>query len=217
MVVAAHPDDEAIGCGGTIAKHMDDGDQVHVVIMTDGVGARNNLGESERIREKEKNSALGFISPSSIHQFNFPDNKMDTVSLLEVTKKLEAVIDEIKPERIYTHFAYDLNVDHRITYQAVMTACRPQPGEVVKEIYSFEVLSSTEWAGETNNSFSPNYFVDISDYINFKEKLLYKYNDEMRDEPHARSIINILRNNYLRGNSVGVEVAEAFQLIRSVK
>lgn len=217
LVVAAHPDDEAIGCGGTIAKHVSDGDMVHLVIMTDGVSARSIEEISLKKRSTEKQSAFECMSLESITQFDFPDNRMDTVALLDVTQKLEGVLQKIKPDIVYTHYAHDLNVDHCVTYKAVMTACRPQPGQSVKQIYSFEVLSSTEWSAEAAHIFSPNYFVDISPFIDFKLNLLEKYKDEMRDEPHTRSIENIIRNNRVRGNSVGLEAAEAFQLIRAVK
>ena len=124
------------------------------------------------------------------------------------------MVDDIKPEIIYTHHVGDLNIDHAVTHRAVMTACRPQFGLSVKVIYTFEILSSTEWNTPGLSNFSPNYFNDISGYINIKKKPLLEYSFEMREPPHSRSIENILRLNALRGNSVGFDYAESFEIVR---
>ena len=132
-------------------------------------------------------------------------------------KEIESRIVHIQPEVVYTHHVGDLNIDHQITHKAVMTACRPQPGFCVREIYAFEVLSSTEWQTNRVIPFSPNVFIDITKFISIKEKVLKIYSGEMRQPPHSRSIDNTLRLNALRGNSVGVDYAEAFVLVRSVR
>lgn len=214
LVVAAHSDDEAIGCAGTIAKHVNSGDSVHIIFMTNGVSSRLSQGNSEvkRIHSSQRSAEL--LGVTSIQQFDFPDNSMDSVPLLSVAKVVEKAVDEIKPEVVYTHHIGDLNIDHQITHKAVMTACRPQPKFCVKEIYAFEVLSSTEWNTPEYLPFTPNVFADISDYIGLKKQALTVYEEEMRDAPHSRSIINIMRLAAVRGNSVGKAYAEAFMAIR---
>jgi N-acetylglucosamine malate deacetylase 1 len=216
LVVAAHPDDEALGCGGAIARHVDEGDEVHVVFMADGVTSRKKLAE-DGLRERNKAAyesceILGAQSPQFL---GFPDNKMDTVALLDVVQELEKIMDKIQPSIIYTHHDEDLNVDHRITHQAVLTACRPQPENYVNEIYSFEVLSSTEWvAPSAKNTFIPNRFVDISNVIERKIKALNAYAEEMRDYPHSRSIETVELLAKYRGSTMGMKAAESFKIER---
>lgn len=217
LVIAAHSDDEVIGCAGTIAKHVYNGNNVHVIFMTDGVSSRGLQDNSEPRRSQSSQESARLLGVTSIHQFDFPDNRMDSVPLIEITKVIEMSIDKIKPEVIYTHHIGDLNIDHQITHKAVMTACRPQFDYSVKEIYAFEVLSSTEWQTPGYLPFTPNIFVDISHHIEIKKQVLTIYKEEMRLVPHARSIENILRLASFRGNSVGVEFAEAFIALRIVQ
>jgi len=126
-------------------------------------------------------------------------------------------VNRIQPDVIYTNHIGDLNVDHHMTHKAVMTACRPQPGHSVKEVYAFEVLSSTEWQSPGVLPFMPNVYVDITAFMETKRKVLAVYQGEMRLPPHSRSIENILRLNQLRGNSVGLEYAEAFMIVRQIR
>lgn len=212
LIVAAHADDETLGCGGTIAKHVDNGDIVYVIFMTDGVSSRADVDFSGKIVERgcAADKALSILGVKGIHQFNFPDNKMDTVALLDVTQALEKVISEIQPSIIYTHFRNDLNIDHQVTHQAVMTVCRPQSWSSVKKILSFEVLSSTEWNSTTLPQFTPNYIVDISKFWHKKLAALKFYEDEMRKYPHSRSYKCVEALAVLRGATNGFEKAEAF-------
>ena len=216
LVVAAHPDDEVLGCSGTMARHVSDGDKVYVVFMSDGVTSRtcveSNEVEVRKQAAKDASNILGIVQPPRF--LGFPDNRMDTVALLDIVQTLEQVINEIEPEVVYTHHSGDLNIDHKITHQAVMTACRPQPGFFVQEIYSFEVLSSTEWS--TNNPFIPNYFVDISDTLELKISAIKAYNSELRTFPHARSIESIKALAKYRGASMGIRAAEAFKVERLI-
>jgi|APSaa5957512535_1039671.scaffolds.fasta_scaffold27375_3 N-acetylglucosamine malate deacetylase 1 len=218
LIVAAHPDDEVLGCGGTIAKHAECGDKVYVIFMTNGVDSRYNVSSkdiNQRHQSAEKASkTLGVLS---IKLFDFPDNKMDSIPLLDIVQSIEVEIDKFRPEIIYTHHIGDLNIDHQITHNAVMTACRPQPEFCVKEVYTFEVPSSTEWQAPQHLPFMPNMFVDISKQIEIKNIALAFYSDEMRPPPHSRSIKNILRINAYRGNSMGVDYAEAFMVNRILK
>ncbi|XQW85882.1 PIG-L deacetylase family protein [Thalassotalea piscium] len=213
LVVAAHSDDEALGCGGTIAKHTKRGDDVTVVFMTNGVASRlNNLECSTNAvnRKSAAQLALEALGITNFHQFDFPDNKMDTVALLDVTQAVESVISICKPDTIYTHFGHDLNIDHCVTNKAVLTACRPQLWSSVRKILSFEVLSSTEWNSPSINAFRPNYIVDISDFWDEKLAALQCYQEEMRDFPHSRSYQCVEALATLRGATHGFSKAEAF-------
>ncbi len=217
LIVAAHSDDEALGCAGVIAKHVAKGDNVHVLFMTDGVSSRVAGKNDAEERLTDAQNVAQVLGISTFTNLNFPDNQMDSIPLLDIVKKVENKISEIRPEVIYTHHIGDLNIDHQITHKAVVTACRPQPSFCVKEIYTFEVLSSTEWQTPGIEPFCPNVFVDITDYIEIKKQVLKVYSEEMRQPPHSRSIDNTIRLNSLRGNSVGVDYAEAFVLLRSLQ
>lgn len=218
LVVAAHADDEVLGCGGTIARHVAEGDVVHVVFMADGVGSRG-AGESNQHQRRNlaRDEALQILGVSECNALDFPDNRMDSVPLLYVVQALEPIIEQVQPTRVYTHHHGDLNVDHRVTNQAVLTACRPMPGSSVREILTFEVMSSTEWATPSVAPFVPNTFVDISNYLPKKLGALAAYDIEMRPVPHSRSIAHVEALARHRGNCVGLEVAEAFEVVRIVE
>ena len=220
IIFAAHPDDEILGVGGTVARHMSEGDAVSIVIMATGLASRGEVGDDELNALKntaiEANGVLG-VKKENIFFEGLPDNQMDTVSQLEINKRVEFYIDKIRPNIVYTHHAGDLNIDHRRTHEAVMTACRPIPGQCVKKILCFETVSSTEWAGYGFSPFLPNYFIDISKIINLKNKALELYKTEMKNSPHSRSLQNIKNLAGFRGNSVGVEFAESFVLAREIK
>lgn len=216
LVIAAHADDEVLGCGGTIACHVAKGDNVKIVFMADGVGSR---GDKSTLLQREKAAcdAAEVLGASTPVFLGFPDNKMDSTPLLDIVQKLEAVIKDVKPSIIYTHYAGDLNVDHEITHRAVLTACRPQPDFCVKEIYSFEVLSSTEWNKSSHGVFDPMMIVDISNSFDRKMAALKKYDMEMRTFPHARSYESVEALATYRGASFGFSKAEAFVVNRVLK
>lgn len=217
LVIAAHSDDETLGCGGTISKFVSEGYDVGVVFLTDGVGSRNDCEEEPvKIRERASISAVERLGAKIVRQFSFPDNELDSIPLIKIVKALEDVISSIKPSVIFTHFANDLNVDHRITNQAVMTACRPQSSCSVREIYAFEVLSSTEWASKVNLHFIPQLIIDVSEHWHKKLSALECYKDEMREFPHSRSFEAIDALGTLRGATHGVDKAEAFFVERII-
>jgi LmbE family N-acetylglucosaminyl deacetylase len=211
LVIAAHPDDEVLGCGGTILNHTSNGDEVYLLTMTDGESSRHSQKVQGRVSSLEKCcEKLGINSFASL---DFPDNAMDSISLLEITKKIEDCIRRFSPDLIYTHHAYDLNIDHQKVFEATITACRPQPGCSVKEIRCFEVLSSTSWS---KNSFMPNLFVDISKFFDQKIEALKFYDSEMREWPHERSYHGVKVLAERRGCEVGVAKAEAFYIFRKI-
>lgn len=217
LVVAAHSDDEALGCGGTIARHAAEGDTVYTVFLADGVSSRQGAGvEALQSRNHASEEARHILGIHKCYYLGLPDNRLDSLPLIEVIQPLEKVIAEVKPHTIYTHHYGDLNVDHRIAHQAVMTACRPQPGSSVRSILTFEVMSSTEWNSAGAAPFLPTVYSDISAYLPTKLAALQAYAEEMRETPHSRSIrhLEVLARHH--GACVGLEAAEAFMLMRAI-
>lgn len=220
LVVAAHPDDEVLGCGGTIARHADEGDIVHVLFLADGVSARGEASAkaARAGREKEAHSAAAVLGVKRVDFLGLPDNRLDGLDLLDIVQSVERVVREFRPSVIYTHHGGDLNVDHRIAHQAVLTACRPQPGEPVFRILCFETLSSTEWGGPAiGPAFHPTWFVSIEAQLTRKIDALRKYSEELRSFPHARSIEAVEALARLRGCACGMQAAESFILHREIK
>jgi LmbE family N-acetylglucosaminyl deacetylase len=213
LVVAAHPDDEVLGCGGTIARYAAAGDDVNILIVAEGATSRDDTN-SEMVAALKQCAAkaalmLGAKPPIML---GLPDNRLDSMDRLDVIKAIERHIEEIGPNTVYTHHGGDLNIDHRIVYEAVITACRPVPGSSVRQIFSFETVSSTEWATPSiGHAFSANHYVQISDQMETKIRAIQAYETEMRPFPHARSLESVKTVARLRGSQVGVEEAEAFQ------
>jgi len=218
LVVAAHPDDETLGCGGTIARHVSQGDEVGIITLTNGVSARTGVAKKDLInREEAAKKAIDLLGAKWIGRGNFCDNGMDKTPLLEIIKYIESFKETFYPDIIYSHTAQDLNVDHRVVTTAVLTAFRPQPEETYKEIRLFEVPSSTDFTTESlHGIFTPNLFIDIQDFINIKIEALNFYDEEMREYPHTRSYMNIETVAKYRGASVGIPYAEAFQIVRRI-
>jgi len=206
LVVAAHGDDETLGAGGVMARHVRSGDTVHALILSRGGTSRNGVDLSliDKIHESTLNAAkiIGFIPRWE----NFPDQLFDTVSQLEINKTVERHIKEINPNIIYTHHN-DLNLDHRITHDAVVVATRTKRINV----HCFEVPSSTELS---ETPFMPNYWVDITSTLDLKKRACLCYNSEMRESPHARSLEYIEALATIRGGQANVKYAEAFSTVK---
>ncbi|MDE5825615.1 MAG: PIG-L family deacetylase [Lachnospiraceae bacterium] len=221
LVVAAHPDDEILGVGGTVARHVAEGDVVYAYILGEGQTSRGTHREDtdrEVVEELHQNTlesaeAVGF---QNVFFADFPDNRFDDVDLLDIVKAVEQKIQELQPQIIYTHYSGDLNVDHQYTARAVLTATRPIGDYSVEEIYAFETLSSTEWNFDysVQSAFCPNVFVDISDYYDKKEQAMNCYVSELCSFPHPRSLTGMDVLSKTRGMAAGMERAEAFMLIR---
>jgi LmbE family N-acetylglucosaminyl deacetylase len=224
LVAAAHPDDELLGCAGTIARHAAAGDRVDILIFAEGATSRDAVRDSasrgneiERLRQSAGEAAriLGAQPPRFL---GFPDNRMDSHEILDVTKATESAIAEIEPAIVYTHHGGDLNRDHRIVHEAVVTACRPLPGRRFVRLLAFETLSSSEWASESiGPPFRPRHFVDISPYLELKLRALASYAAEMRVFPHPRSPGAVDALARLRGSQVGLAAAEAFDVIFDIE
>jgi len=233
LVIAAHPDDEILGMGGTIQKYTKNGDSVKIIIMATGITSRRstNFKSSTKYKidkkiEKEmlvqvnelrshSKKAAKIVGVQDIEFMDFPDNEMDLVSNLEVTKKIEETIQNFNPEIVYTHSSHDVNVDHRILYNATLTATRPTPRCKVKEVISFEIPSSTEWYFPSK--FSPNIFVDIEKELHQKIKAVEEFKTELRNYPHPRSTkaLEMIAGRW--GVVSGFKAAEAFCLVRQLK
>jgi N-acetylglucosamine malate deacetylase 1 len=224
LVVAAHLDDEVLGCGATVAKWIDAGNVVNVLIMAEGATSRDSVRDVS-LKDKElsllkrsANLAGEILGVSSVKILGFPDNRMDSIDLLDVVKVVESEIEQLQPKTVVTHHSGDLNLDHRVVHQAVMTACRPLPNHTVRRLLTFETPSSTEWQSPSlTTPFQPNWFEDVSKTIGRKIEALKVYHSEMREWPHARSLQSVEYLARLRGASVGCEAAEAFMLMREIK
>lgn len=218
LVIAAHPDDEVLGCGGTLARHSAAGDAVETVIVAEGATARGEAGEAtpESLRAAA-NKAAGILGGAPPRFLGLRDNRLDSVDLLDIVQALEAVLAEVAPEIVYTHHGGDLNIDHRIVFEAALTACRPVPGAPVRRFYCFETPSSTEWAAPSiGPSFRPQRYVGIAENMPAKRAALECYQAEMRDFPHARSIEAVEALAGWRGAQAGLIAAEAFEVIREL-
>ena len=222
LVVVAHPDDEVLGCGASIAKWTSAGLKVDILIMAEGVTSRDQIRNVESkadelsLLKKSSEKAGDLMGAASVKLLNFPDNRMDSIDILDVIKSIEIEIDLLKPSIVVTHHSGDLNVDHRIVNEAVVTACRPQKGSSVKRILSFEVPSSTEWSTKPDSFFNPNWYEDVSNTLDIKLKAMKIYNSELKKWPHPRSIKGIGFLAKWRGAIIGVDAAESFILIREI-
>lgn len=223
LVVAAHPDDEVLGCGGTIARHAAAGDRVHIVIVAEGATARHATRDADA-REKEiaalreaARAAARVLGAVDVRFLRLPDNRLDAVPLLDVIKPVEAIGAALRPTIVYTHHGGDLNVDHRIVHQTTVTAFRPLPGSNVRRLLAFETVSSTEWSNPAVGApFLPTSYVNIADHLAAKLDALRCYASEMRPFPHARSLESVEHLARMRGASVGLPAAEAFMTVREV-
>lgn len=216
--MAAHPDDEVLGCGGTIARHVDAGDTVDILFVADGVTSRNGTSAEIDRRAASARKAAEGLGAHPPRFLNFPDNRLDSIPLLEIIKSIEEVTAAVLPVRVYTHHGGDLNIDHRVVHQAVVTACRPFSHSQIRSLLSFETLSSTEWATPSGEyQFRPDHFINIHSQLERKLAALAAYSEEMRPFPHPRSLEAVRALAALRGSSAGLHAAEAFMTLRVIE
>jgi LmbE family N-acetylglucosaminyl deacetylase len=223
LVVAAHPDDEVLGAGATIARLAKDGHDVHVAILGEGVTSRFDAREAaDKALIHALRGQVGKVAEelgaASVETFDFPDNRFDTVPLLDVIKVVERLVQRLSPEVVYTHHPGDLNVDHQTVSRAVLTATRPTAGQPVRELYAFEIASSTEWGFQLlPPAFVANTFVDVSATLEKKLAAMRIYEAESRPFPHPRSSEALTAIARRWGSVVGCGAAEAFQAIRVLR
>ncbi|MFO0549226.1 MAG: PIG-L deacetylase family protein [Polyangiaceae bacterium] len=216
MVISAHPDDELLGVGGTIAKHVAEGDEVHAVVVSEGATARYAETAKNELQEAGRRAAA-VLGLRSLEFLGFPDQRLDTFSLLDVIQRIERELDRVKPAVVYTHFAGDLNKDHRIVCEAVMTACRPIGSDFPRRVLWFETPSSTEWTPPGLAApFAPNVFIDISAHLEKKLEAMSCYTSELRPAPHPRSTEALRDRAAYWGQIITRRYAEAFVLAREV-
>lgn len=212
VVVSAHPDDEILGVGGTLRRHVLEGDAVHAIIACEGETVRyhdHEVGLAEHSRRAA--AILGF---ASVEHLGFGDQRLDVTALTDVVKLLEERFSRLQPQIVYTHFAGDLNRDHRVLADAVLVACRPG-GPLVEQVFGFETASSTEW--NAPYLFSPQHFVDIAATLDDKLAAMACYASEVREPPHPRSLDSLRARAVYWGSWAMMPAAEAFTVYRSFR
>ncbi len=223
LVIAAHPDDEVLGCGGTMARLAAEGAQVFILILAEGLTSRPDFDPVRdahllRLHQQRARRAGALVGAREVNLTSFPDNRMDTVPLLEVTQTIEREIARVQPEIVFTQHGGDLNLDHAVTFRAALTATRPLAGSPVKTVYAYEVGSSTEWSFQQfEPRFHPQVFFDIAAHLETKVAAMQVYESEIRVFPHPRSPEAIRANARRWGSVAGVAAAEAFCCVREIR
>ncbi len=214
LCIAAHPDDEVIGLGGTISKHVKSGDNVYILIVTEGVGAQyDDSRKYRKLRQKACLDAAKLLGVSEVVFGDFPDAQLDTVPQLEVNRFIEEAIVKFSPDRVYTHHWSDNHKDHRLVYEATLTATRNSSCEIC----SYEVIGSTNRNGNLKGSFSPNFYVDVSENFEAKMKAIEFYSTEVKEFPHPISKEALRALAMVRGVESNLSFAEAFVCVRRVE
>lgn len=221
LVIAAHPDDELLGVGGTIRKFANQGISCHAVIIGEGITSRSDKRDEADAKDllmlkEDARKAADVVGYQTIDFCELPDNRLDGMDLLDVIKVVSKYVEKYKPDTIFTHHHGDLNIDHRIVCEAVITACRPVGDYFVEKIYAFETPSSTEWNYNYEQPFIPNVYIDVTDTVEAKVDGMRCYRSESAVFPHPRSAEALRALATLRGSNVGMEKAEAFMLLREV-
>lgn len=218
LIIAAHPDDETLGVGGAILKHVQNGDNITVFIATDGVSARHDKID---LQQQAATKACEILQVNDLRFGGLPDQRLDAMPLLEVIDPIYKLVKELQPEIVYTHHGGDVNQDHRVLFNATLVAVRPVNQNPVKEVLCYEVPSSTEWAPPFASwAFMPNVFVDIADFLDRKIEALLTYSNTFQSEippyPHPRSPEAVSIHSRKRGIEVGLKASEAFVLVRKL-
>jgi len=216
LVVAPHPDDEVLGCGGTMARHSVQGDRVYVLVVTRGIPEIFPPEEIERTRQ-ELRRAHKMLGVTDTLFLDYPAPKLDTVPEYKLAEAISEVIHVLQPDILYIPHRGDIHVDHKAVYNAAMVASRPVDDMFIQRILCYETLSETEWGALSESSaFVPNVFIDITRFLNKKLEAMASYRSQLKNEPHPRSLRSIKALAYLRGGTVGVHAAEAFVLVREI-
>jgi LmbE family N-acetylglucosaminyl deacetylase len=217
LVVAAHPDDELLGAGGTVARHVAQGDRVTAAILCQSRSLRSSPDSPSEVARQAREAAK-ILGVSELVMGSLPDQQADTVPLADVILEVEKLIEACQPETIYTHFAGDINRDHQIIAEAVLVAARPYAAPTVREILMFETPSATEWSSPAlTPSFQPNVYVDITEFLERKIQAFCCYSAEVRTAPHPRSPAALADRARYWGSLVNRPGAEVFMLVRSTR
>ena len=221
LVIAAHPDDEVLGMGGTVAKLSAEGVECHLLIVTDGSSSQyRDSDDLQRIiddKKAETKRCADLLGFKSIRYGELPDMKLDCTPHIDINQVIERVIDELQPDTVYTHFWGDVNADHQNVYKSTLVAVRPVMGQVVKDLFCYSVPSSTEWTpNKEDTMFMPNVFVDITEYAEQKYRAFAEYATELREYPHPRSVQYLREADKAAGLRVGLLAAEEFVLLRKL-
>ena len=216
LVVAVHPDDETLGCGGTLLKHKNNGDEIFWLIITSPT-LNHPYGFTQEVIDKRICLVNQITEKYKFHKvisLNYPTQLLHTVDLRDMIKKIDAVFNEIKPNVVYTMFSNDLHSDHRVAFEAVYSCTKSFRNPFIEAIYMMETLSETEFApAMQSTSFIPNVYVDITDYFDQKIEIMKLYETELMEEPYPRSLSSIEALARIRGSRCGVKYAEAFMLL----
>lgn len=215
LILAAHPDDELLGAGATLARHVGDGDQVHAVVLTEGASSRYREGLAEELA-KAAHRAAQVLGVASLELWPLPDQRLDALPLIEVVQRVEELVDAVRPDVVYTHFPGDVNADHGIVARAAWTACRPYVVPGLRRFAVFETPSSTEWAWSADCPFTPSLYVDVTHTLDTKLEAMSCYESELRDHPHPRSLRALRERAAYWGSRVGRPAVEPFQVLREV-
>jgi LmbE family N-acetylglucosaminyl deacetylase len=217
LIIAPHPDDEVLGCGGTIKRLSSGGTRVYVLIAT-----RGNKGmyseESILNTRNDARSAHNILGVTETRFLDFPAPDLDMISIAEISGAISKVIKELDISTVYLPHHGDIHHDHRVVFQSGLVAARPLKGNPVKRIFAYETLSETEWAAPfCNNSFIPTFFVNITDHLSAKIEAMRCFKTQLREFPNPRSLKAIEALANLRGSTMGVNYAEAFMTIRIIE
>lgn len=217
LVIAPHPDDEVLGCGGAIVKHVSEGDEVYLCVVTKAYPP--DWPEDEiKERRDEVVRANKILGTKKTYFLDLPTVKLDTIPQKELNEAIAKVVNKLRPEIVYIPHGGDVNNDHRLVFEAAMVAIRPKPALAIKKVLCYETLSETEWAAPlAENAFMPNVYVDISGVLATKLKAMSEYKSELKEFPHPRSLEAISALAKVRGATTGVEAAEAFMLMREIQ
>jgi len=217
LVVAAHPDDEILGVGGTIAAHVEQGDCVKLAIICEGISVRYAPDRYADVR-RQSNEAAAILGVGELVIRDLPDQKLDTLPLTDVVREVECLVQTIRPNVVYTQFSGDINRDHRVLAEAVMVAARPYAAPFVREVLMYETPSSTEWGlPQLSPVFQPNVFVDITQTLERKLRAFACYAAEVREAPHPRSLAALRGRAQYWGSLVNRPAAEPFACVRSLR
>lgn len=222
LLIIAHPDDEVLGCGGTLRKLADEGHDIFTCVLCAPADARHERPDLASFQDIVQKAETAIGIKDSL-KYEFKNIQFNTVPHLEMVKAIEAAIVKFKPEWVFTHHPSDVNIDHRVCYEASMAAIRlPQrfsqdiSPTLINKVFLFEVLSSTDWAPPIGVTFQPNSYFDVKNTFDLKMQALGYYGNALKPFPHSRSAENIKALATLRGAEVGIELAEAFCLIRDL-